>query len=162
MHRHGYKGRKFGRERDQRNALTRGLTRALIIHGQITTTVQKAKEIRPIAEKLITKAKVGDLSARRAVIATLGNDVATGHLLVDVVAKQITRDSGYLRIVKVDNRVGDNAEMARVEFVDEIKYGEKEDVVASVAKQSKPAKAGDRRADKSARDDKVSDTKGDK
>ena len=136
MHRHGYKGRKFGRERDQRNALTRGLVRSLFIHGQITTTVQKAKEIRPIAEKLITKAKVGGLSERRAIIAAIGNDVATGHLLVDVIAKQIKRDSGYLRITKLETRVGDNAEMATIAFVDEIKFdaGEKAPATEKEAK----------------------------
>jgi large subunit ribosomal protein L17 len=119
MHRHGYKGRKFGRERDQRNALQRGQLRSLFIHGAITTTLPKAKELRPTAEKMITRARGGTLADRRAVIAALGNDIVTGHLLVDVIAPVIKRDSGYLRIVKLDEaRVGDNAEMARIEFVD--------------------------------------------
>ncbi len=119
MHRHGYKGRKFGRERDQRNAMTRGQLRSLFIHGAITTTLPKAKELRPTAEKLITKARGGTLADRRAVISALGNDIAIGHQLVDVIAPVVKRDSGYLRIVKLDeNRTGDNAEMARIEFVD--------------------------------------------
>lgn len=129
MHRHGYKGRKFGRERDQRNALMRGLAVSLFEFTAIETTLPKAKELRPYAEKLITKAKRGDLNARRQVISALGNTVAIGHRLVDGIAPQITRDSGYLRIVKTDNRVGDNAEMARIEFVDELKFAEEAPVV---------------------------------
>lgn len=119
MHRHGYKGRKFGRERDQRNALTRGLIQQLFEHQAITTTLPKAKEIRRPAEKLITLAKKGGLSERRRIIAKLGNNVALGHKLVDQIAPAISRNSGYLRVVKLDElRVGDGAEMARIEFVD--------------------------------------------
>lgn len=130
MHRHGYKGRKFGRERDQRNALMRGLAISLFEETAITTTTQKAKELRPMAEKLITKAKKGDLAARRAVIATLGNNITVAHRLVDEIAPQIKRDSGYLRIVKLEqNRVGDNAEMARIEFVDELKFDQPAGIV---------------------------------
>ena len=121
MHRHGYKGRKFGRERNQRRALRRGLVISLVEHGAIVTTLQKAKDIRPVAEKLITKARKGGLARRRAIIAAL-NNLDAANKLVDVVAPQLQRESGYLRIVKLNqNRVGDNAEMARIEFVDEIK-----------------------------------------
>lgn len=122
MHRHGYKGRKFGRERDQRRALRRGLMLSLVREGAITTTLPKTKDIRPDFEKLVTKARKGGLANRRIVIAKLGN-VEAGNLLVDIIAPQIKRDSGYIRIVKLDERrVGDNAEMARIEFVDEINY----------------------------------------
>lgn len=120
MHRHGYQGRKFGRERDQRKALMKGLVSSLFEHGKIETTLPKAKDLRPAAEKLITKAKRGDLSARRQVIASVST-LNIANKLVDEIAPQITRDSGYLRIVKTDNRRGDNAEMAIVEFVDELK-----------------------------------------
>lgn len=120
MHRHGYKGRKFGRERDQRNALMRGLAIALIEHGAIVTTLPKAKDLRPIVEKMITRARKGGLSNRRALIANL--NVKSANRLMDVIAPSIARDSGYLRIVKLgEYRVGDNAELARIEFVDEIK-----------------------------------------
>ena len=71
MHRHGYKGRKFGRERDQRRALLKGLAESLIIYQSIETTLPKAKEVVPYAEKLITKAKKGGLHNRRQVIAKL-------------------------------------------------------------------------------------------
>ena len=123
MHRHGYVGRKFGRQRDQRRALIRGLEKALIEHASVKTTLPKAKELRRPMEKLITKARKGGLANRRIVIAKLGNDVRLGNLLVDVIAPQITRDSGYLRIVRLDeNRRGDNAPMARIEFVDKIDF----------------------------------------
>lgn len=119
MHRHGYRGRKFGRESDQRKALRRGLTMSLIEHGSIVTTVQKAKDIRPSVEKLVTKARKGGLSNRRAVIAA--TNVATANRLFEVVAPSLKRESGYLRIEKLgENRVGDNAELARISFVDEI------------------------------------------
>ena len=124
MHRHGYKGRKFGRERDQRKALMRGLSIALIKHGAIETTLPKAKELRPYVEKMLTKARCGTLADRRALIAA--TNVDTANRLVDVVAPSMKRDSGYLRIEKLNQfRVGDNAEMARIEFVDEIKEVEK-------------------------------------
>ena len=126
MHRHGYKGRKFGRETDQRTALTRGLMRSLFKYKSIDTTMAKAKEIRRPAEKLITLAKRGDLASRRLVIARL-DDQAMGNELVDVIAPQIKRDSGYLRIERTGYRRGDNAEMATISFVDEIKDIKKED-----------------------------------
>ena len=120
MHRHGYKGRKFGRETDQRTALTRGLMRSLFKYKSINTTMAKAKEIRRPAEKLITLAKKGDLASRRLVIARL-DDQAMGNYLVDVIAPQVKRDSGYLKIERTGFRRGDNAEMATISFVDEIK-----------------------------------------
>ena len=119
MHRHGYKGRKFGRETDQRLALERGLVCALINYQTITTTLARAKEIRRMTEKLITMAKKGDLHSRRLVIARL-NDLDTANLLVDVIAPQIKRDSGYLRIEHAGYRRGDNAEMGTISFVDDI------------------------------------------
>ena len=119
MHRHGYKGRKFGRETDQRLALTRGLQRSLIENQSITTTLARAKEIRRSTEKLITMAKKGGLTNRRLIIARL-NDLEAATLLVDVIAPQIKRDSGYLRIERAGYRRGDNAEMGTISFVDEI------------------------------------------
>lgn len=136
MHRHGYKGRKFGRETDQRTALTRGLMRSLFKHKSINTTLAKAKEIRRPAEKLITIAKKGDLAARRTVIARL-NDQETGNELIDVIAPQIKRNSGYLRIERTGFRRGDNAEMATISFVDEIKDTVKEEKKADAKKEDK-------------------------
>lgn len=123
MHRHGYKGRKFGRETDQRLALKRGLMRAIIEHQSITTTLAKAKEIRRDTEKLITIAKKGGLANRRILIARL-NDMEVADLLMDQIAPQVKRDSGYLRIERVGFRKGDNAEMATISFVDPIELKE--------------------------------------
>lgn len=120
MHRHGYQGTKFGRERDQREALLKSLAEALIIHGTIETTLPKAKSVVPYVERLITKAKKGDLHNRRQVISAL-QTVATAHKLVDELAPKLAgRNSGYFRIERTDNRRGDNAEMARISFVDDL------------------------------------------
>ena len=120
MHRHGYQGTKFGRERDQREALVKSLAEALIIHGRIETTLPKAKAVVPYVEQLITKAKKGDLHNRRQIISAL-QTVSTAHRLVDEIAPKLAgRTSGHLRITKIDNRRGDNAEMARVSFVDDL------------------------------------------
>lgn len=119
MHRHGYKGRKFGRETDQRRALQRGLIRALIEHQSITTTLARAKEIRRGTEKLVTIAKKGGLANRRLLISRL-DDIKTADLLMDVIAPQIKRDSGYLRIERAGFRKGDNTEIATISFVDDI------------------------------------------
>ena len=125
MHRHGYKGRKFGRETDQRRALKRGLICSLIEYQSITTTLARCKEIRREMEKLITMARKGGLHNRRMIIARL-NSLETANLLVDVIAPQIERDSGYLKIERAGYRRGDNAEMGTISFVDEFKV-KKED-----------------------------------
>ncbi len=126
MHRHGYKGRKFGRETDQRRALQRGLIKALIEHTEITTTLARAKEMRRGTEKLITIAKKGGLANRRLLISRL-DDIKTADLLMDVVAPQIKRDSGYLRIERAGFRKGDNTEMGTISFVDDIDLTKKVD-----------------------------------
>ncbi|MDQ5913984.1 MAG: large subunit ribosomal protein [Patescibacteria group bacterium] len=117
-----FKGRKFGRKRDEREALLAGLSTQLILNHSIRTTLGKAKELRPHVEKLVTLAKKGTLSSRRLAIARMDNNVEAGHYLVDVIVPSVSgRTSGYLRISKEGNRRGDNAEMARISFVDEIK-----------------------------------------
>ena len=148
MHRHGYKGRKFGRETDQRLALTRGLMCSLIKYQTITTTLARAKEIRRGTEKLITLAKKGDLASRRLVIARL-NDLETATLLVDMIAPQIKRNSGYLRIEHAGFRRGDNAEMGTISFVDEFNFEElaKEEKKAE-KKAEKPAAKKSKKEDK--------------
>lgn len=121
MHRHGYVGRKFGRERDQRRALIKGLATSLVMEGRIETTLPKAKELVRYIEKLITKAKKGDLANRRMVIAGLSTQVAA-FKLVDEIAPQLTgRSSGHVRVERTRLRVGDGAEMAIIEFVDDLK-----------------------------------------
>ena len=144
MHRHGYKGRKFGRKTDQRLALTRGLMCSLIKYQSITTTLARAKEIRRGTEKLITMARKGGLANRRLIIARL-NDLEAANILVDVIAPQIKRDSGYLRIEHAGARRGDNSEMGTISFVDDIDYSvkpvEKPAAKKADAKATKPAKA---------------------
>ena len=126
MHRHGYKGRKFGRERDQRRALMKGLATSLVEHGKIETTRPKAKELVRYIEKLITKAKKGDLHNRRQVIAKLSTQAAA-FKLVDEIAPQLSgRTSGHVRVTRTRLRVGDGAQMATIEFVDELKPVAKE------------------------------------
>ncbi len=164
MHRHGYQGTKFGRERDQREALIQSLAEALIIHGRIVTTVPKAKAVVPYVEKLITKAKKGDLHNRRQIVSAL-QTVATAHRLVDEIAPKLGgRNSGYFRITRKDNRRGDNAEMAEVSFVDDLKqapvakavtkapekqHHEHDEVKSTPAKKSVPgAKRAVKAADK--------------
>lgn len=121
MHRHGYKGRKLGRQRDQRQALLKGLATSLVMEESIETTFPKAKELVRYIEKLITKAKKGNLANRRAVIAGLSTQVAAVKL-VDQIAPQLTgRTSGHVRVERTRLRVGDGAQMAIVEFVDELK-----------------------------------------
>lgn len=121
MHRHGYKGRKFGRERDQRRALLKGLATSLVMEEQIETTLPKAKELVRYIEKLITKAKKGDLASRRAVIAGLSTQTAA-YKLVDAIAPQLSgRTSGHVRVERTRLRVGDGAQMATIQFVDELK-----------------------------------------
>jgi len=138
MHRHGYKGRKFGRERDQRRALLKGLASNLAVHETIETTVPKAKELVPYFEKLITKAKKGDLHSRRQVISKMAN-VESAHKLVDEIAPKLTaRTSGHLRIKKTVTRRGDNTEMARVSFVDDLKIVVKTDAKPAEPKVAKP------------------------
>ncbi len=119
MHRHGYKGRKFGRERDQRRALTRSLSIALIEHGSIETTLPKAKELRPNFEKLVSKARKGDLHNRRMLVSSLAS-VPAAHKLVEQIAPAMKRTSGFLRIERTALRRGDNTQMARISFVDDI------------------------------------------
>jgi large subunit ribosomal protein L17 len=120
MHRHGYQGRKFHRERDQRAALIKGLADSLVKYESIETTLEKAKEVVPYIEKLITKAKKGDLHNRRQVIAGL-QTVESAHKLVDDIAPKLTgRVSGHVRIVRTTTRRGDNAQLARVSFVDDL------------------------------------------
>ncbi|MEM6997462.1 MAG: 50S ribosomal protein L17 [Patescibacteria group bacterium] len=120
MHRHGYKGRKLGRKRDQRRALIKGLATSVIDHGSIETTLPKAKEVLPYVEKLITKAKKGDLHNRRQIIAKLSK-VSSAHKLVDDIAPKLKgRNSGHLRITKTRFRRGDNAQMATLSFVDDL------------------------------------------
>ncbi len=114
-HRHGY--RKLGRTSAHRKALLMNLSIALFEHGKIETTVEKAKELRSFAEKLITTAKKGDSNAHRAVFAVLRNKEATKNLMNEVAPQYAERNGGYTRITRTRIRRGDAAEMAFIELV---------------------------------------------
>ena len=116
--RHHSKTKKFGRKANVRLALMRGLALSLIEHGKITTTEARAKALRPYVEKLVTKARKGDVAARRLVSSRLGGQPDATKKLVDVIAKDYAdRPGGYTRIVKMPRRQGDAAPMAVIEFV---------------------------------------------
>jgi large subunit ribosomal protein L17 len=144
MHRHGYQGRKFHRERDQREALIKSLAESLIKHESIETTLPKAKEVVPYVEKLITKAKKGDLHNRRLIIGDL-QTVASAHKLVDEIAPKLKgRTSGHLRIERTRLRRGDNAQLARVSFVDDLKAESRSEASASTTGKAPVAKPADK------------------
>jgi large subunit ribosomal protein L17 len=133
MHRHGYKGRKFHRQRDQRSMLIAGLADGLIQHQAIETTYPKAKELMGYVDKLITKAKHADLHSRRQIIAELPTLVAAHKLVDDIAPKLKERSSGYLRVEKTRTRKGDNTQMARISFVDDLSATPQPEPVKAIA-----------------------------
>lgn len=116
--RHGKAGRKLNRTSSHRKAMFANMAASLIEHEQIVTTLPKAKEIRPIVEKLITLGKRGDLHARRQAISAIRDVALVGRLFETLAPRYATRNGGYLRIMKAGYRFGDNAPMAVIEFVD--------------------------------------------
>lgn len=116
--RHGCAGRQFGRNTGHRKALLRTLVSSLLRNEKIETTVAKAKEIRPLAEKMITLAKRGDLHARRQVSSFLQDDDAVKGLFAQIAPRFSSRNGGYTRIVPTRNRMGDAAPMAVIELVE--------------------------------------------
>ncbi len=116
--RHQVAGRKLNRTTSHRRAMFANMACALIKHEQIFTTLPKAKDLRPLVEKLITVGKKGDLNARRKLIAEL-RDQGMAAKVLDVLAKRYeARKGGYLRIMKAGFRYGDSAPMAIIEFID--------------------------------------------
>lgn len=116
--RHGIKGRKLNRTKSHRRALFANMAASVIKHEQIKTTVPKAKEIRPIVEKLITLAKKGDLHSRRQALSFLYEEEAVKKLFAVLGDRYKDRKGGYTRIIKAGNRFGDNAPVAIIELVD--------------------------------------------
>jgi large subunit ribosomal protein L17 len=116
--RHGFRGRRFNRTTEHRKAMFSNMCNALIKHEQIVTTLPKAKDLRPVIEKLITLGKRGDLHARRQLIAQL-KDVDMAKKLIDVIGPRYKdRNGGYTRVLKAGFRYGDNAPLAVIEMVD--------------------------------------------
>jgi large subunit ribosomal protein L17 len=116
--RHHKSGRKLGRDASHRKALYANLTGALIEHGRIKTTVAKAKEVRPVAEQMITLGRRGGVHARRQALKFLRSQDVVHKLFDDVGPRFKDREGGYSRIVRIGPRLGDAAEMAYLELVD--------------------------------------------
>jgi large subunit ribosomal protein L17 len=118
--RHRRSGRKLGRDASHRRALYANLTSALIEHGRIKTTAAKAKEVRPIAEQMITLGRRGGVHARRQALAYLRSQDVVHTLFSEVGPRFAERDGGYSRIVRIGPRLGDAAEMVYLELVDHV------------------------------------------
>lgn len=116
--RHGLRGRKLNKTSSHRRALFANLAAALIKHEQIKTTLPKAKDLRPVVEKLVTLAKNGSLHARRQALAFLYDEKAVDKLFSELSTRYAGRNGGYLRILKAGFRYGDAAPVAVIEFVD--------------------------------------------
>jgi len=115
---HGHAKRRFGRTHEHRKAMFCNMCQALIKHEQIVTTLPKAKDLRPIVEKLVTLGKRGDLHARRQAIAQIKDIALVGKLFAVLAPRYRDRHGGYTRVLKAGFRYGDNAAMAVIEFVD--------------------------------------------
>jgi len=116
--RHGCAGRQFGRDSGHRKALLRMLVSAVIKNEKIETTTARAKEIRPLVEKMITLAKRGDLHSRRQALSFIQDESVVNSLFTTVAPRFSSRNGGYTRIVLTRNRLGDAASMAVIEFVE--------------------------------------------
>ena len=116
--RHGLSGRKLGVTSSHRAAMFRNMAVALIKHEQITTTLPKAKELRPVAEKLITLGKRGGLHAKRQAFAQLRDETIVAKLFDALATRYKARNGGYTRVLKAGTRFGDAADMAVIEFVE--------------------------------------------
>jgi large subunit ribosomal protein L17 len=116
--RHGNRGRKFNRTAAHRKAMFANLAAALIKHEQIVTTLPKAKDLRPVVEKLITLAKKGGLHARRQAISQVRDESQVAKLFGVLAPRYKERRGGYTRVLKAGFRFGDNAPMAVIEFID--------------------------------------------
>ena len=116
--RHGMNGRKLNRTSSHRKAMFNNLAHALVKHEQIKTTLPKAKDLRPIVEKLVTLGKRGGLHARRQILASLKDEKMAEKLLTVIAERYKSRSGGYTRVLKAGFRYGDMAPMAIIEFVD--------------------------------------------
>ncbi|OUI78347.1 50S ribosomal protein L17 [Commensalibacter intestini] len=116
--RHGMSGRKLGVTSSHRKAMFRNMAVALIKHEQITTTLPKAKELRPVVEKLITLGKRGDLHARRQAFALLRDETIVSKLFSTIAERYKARQGGYSRVLKAGVRYGDAANMAVIELIE--------------------------------------------
>jgi large subunit ribosomal protein L17 len=154
--RHRKEKRTLGRTTAHRDALLRNLVTSLIDKGRITTTLPKAKELRRVADRMITLGKRGDLASRRRAAATIRSEATVKKLFSEVALRSEGRAGGYTRILQLGTRPGDNAQMAIIEFVDrpkpvaeaapEGKGGAKAKAKAKAPAKAKPAKAPAKKA----------------
>jgi len=140
--RHGKKDNHLGRKSAHRSAMLMNMANSLIMHKRIKTTVAKAKELRKFVEPILTKAKTDSTHERRQAFSILRNKIAVTELFRDIAIKIADRPGGYTRIIKIGNRLGDNAEMALIELVD---YNE------NLLTAGKTASAGKRRTRRGAK-----------
>lgn len=141
MHRHAYKGRKLQLAAGPRKALVRGLVTSLVLHEQIETTVARAKEIRPVFEKLVTTAKKGSVASGRSLRQSLLTENAAQKMLQELVPAWKDRQGGYTRIIKTGYRQGDSAPMAIISLVlpEKLIKPAADEIPAEAAKPAKPA-----------------------
>jgi large subunit ribosomal protein L17 len=140
--RHNIKGRKLGRTSSHRKATMQALATSLLKHKRIKTTLAKAKELRGFAERLITKARKGDLHSQRQVMQFLKDKEVVKELFGDIVSKIGERPGGYTRVIKLGQRAGDAAQMAIIELVD---YNEIVTAKAEKQKEERDARAKEKK-----------------
>ena len=148
------KGPRLGGGPAHERLLLSGLATALFEHGKITTTEAKAKRLRPLAERLITFAKRGDLHARRRVLAVVTNKTVVHELFTEIGPRYVNRDGGYTRITKIGPRKGDNAPMAVIELVEAL-----DDVAAQAAAVARRAAKDKKAAEEKAAAEKLAAAK---
>ena len=149
------KGPRLGGSPAHERIILANLASQLFEHGRITTTEEKAKRVRPLAEKLITKAKRGDLHNRRIVLKTITDKGVVHVLFTEIAPKVADRDGGYTRITKIGNRQGDNAPMAVIEIVTESVEESRQAKAKGAAKAAAPKPAAKKPAAKAAKAEKV-------
>jgi len=125
--RHRVEGRKFGRETDARRLMMRNLVKSMVEHGQITTTLAKAKEMRRFVERVVTYGKANTVHSRRLAFSVLGDRSLVKKLFDDITPAFVDRNGGYTRVLKAGFRRGDNAPMAVIQFVEQSTITTKKD-----------------------------------
>lgn len=152
MHRHQYKGRKLNRKSDHRDLMLRNLTTSLLLHERIKTTLPKAKEVRPIVERLITKAKKDNLNTQRVLDAYLLDKNATQKTMKEIAPLYKKRKGGYTRIIKTGFRSGDGASMVIIELLDTQKLVKKETETKDKEKPQKEKQKSDKKKQKTTKE----------
>ena len=133
------KGQRLGGSPSHERHILANLATALFEHGRITTTASRAKRLRPVAERLVTIAKKGDLHARRQILTTIGNKSVVHELFTEIAPRYENRNGGYTRIIKIEPRKGDNAPMAIIELVEPLAENVVREAQAAAKRAAKEA-----------------------